>query len=75
MPTIYAFSTKSTVSGTAYIDLDIGEAWSDNNGTITSLNNIVQMPAELPTLKPGGNTFTISNTISGFKVTPRWWKV
>ena len=75
VPTIYAYSTKSTVSGTAYIDLDIGEAWSDNGGAVTSLNNIVQMPAELPTLQTGGNTFTVSNTITSLKVTPRWWKV
>ena len=71
---IYAFSTKSALT-TSYIDLDLGEAWDIVNGTTASLNNVVQIPAKLPTLKPGANTFTKSDTITSLKVTPRWWKV
>ena len=71
---IYAFSTKSALT-TSYIDLDLGEAWDIIGGTTASLNNVVQIPAKLPTLKPGANTFTKSDTITSLKVTPRWWKV
>lgn len=72
---VYGYSTKTSVSGTLYIDLDIGEAYITNNGITSSLNNIATIPAKLPTLVPGTNTFTYDNTISSFKVTPRWWKV
>ena len=68
-------SSKSAIAGVIYIDLDIGEAWNDNSGALTPLNNAVQMPAILPTLVSGTNTFTKSNTITQLKVTPRWWKV
>lgn len=72
---IYGYSSKTSVSGTVYIDLDIGEAYITNSGITSSLNNIATIPAKLPTLVPGTNTFTYDNTISAFKVTPRWWKV
>lgn len=75
IPEIHAYSTMSALVGANYIDLDIGEAWNENNGTVTSLNNIVQIPAELPTLKAGTNIFTFDNTITSLNVTPRWWKV
>lgn len=71
---IYADSTKSALT-TTFIDLELGEAWNVASGEVASLNNAVQLPAKLPTLKPGTNTFTKSNTITSLKVTPRWWKV
>lgn len=71
---IYADSTKSALT-TTFIDLELGEAWNVVSGEVASLNNAVQLPAKLPTLKPGTNTFTKSNTITSLKVTPRWWKV
>lgn len=72
---IYGYSTKTSIPGTIYIDLDIGEAYITNNGITSSLNNVATIPAKLPTLVPGTNTFTYDNTVSAFKVTPRWWKV
>ena len=74
--TIYIDSTKSAL-GTPplYFDLDIGEAYIIENGSVASVNNTVTIPAELPTLTPGTNTFTYDNTITQFKVVPRWWKV
>lgn len=68
-------STRLTTTDTIYIDLDIGEAYIINSGTITSINDIVSIPSRLPTLKPGTNTITYANTITNLKITPRWWKV
>ena len=75
VPDVYADSTKTATGNPLYIDLDIGEAWNEDSGTPVSLNNAVQIPAELPTLPPGSTTITYDNTITLFKVLPRWWKV
>lgn len=74
IPSISADSTKSA-TGTTYIDFDIGEAYAINNGEAISLNNIISIPPELPTLPSGDTTITYDNTYSSVKVTPRWWKV
>lgn len=66
-------STKQ--AGTIYIDCEIGEAYKLDNNVMTSANNIVVLPAELPTLKPGNTTITFPNTVTQLKITPRWWKV
>lgn len=58
-----------------YIDLDSGEAYGEVSGTMTSVNNFVSMPPELPALKSGSNTITFDNTITSLKIIPRWWKV
>ena len=71
---IKANSTYS-LNTTTYIDLDIGEAYAIEDGQATSLNNVVEIPAELPTLKAGVNTFTYDNTVDTLKVVPRWWEV
>lgn len=71
---IYGASSL-TPSGTKYIDLDIGEAYTTVNGSLVSLDYAVSLGAKLPTLAPGINTITYDNTITNFKVTPRWWKV
>ena len=68
-------STQSTLGNPIYVDLDIGEAYKIENDVAVSVNNAVTIPAELPKLVPGTNTFTYNNTITQFKVVPRWWKV
>ena len=68
-------STKPALSGTTYIDLDIGEAYQNDGGTVYSVNNAVSIPAELPTLKPGVNTISYDSTITQLKIVPRWWEV
>lgn len=68
-------STKSVVTDTVYIDCDIGECWTIQNGSIVSLNGVIALGSDLPTLASGTNTFTYDNTITSFKVTPRWWKI
>ena len=63
------------VDNTFYIDLEIGEAYFISNNTYSSANYAVQIPPKLPTLRPGASTITYSNTITNFKITPRWWKI
>ena len=55
-----------------YIDLDIGEAYFDDN---TNANYAVQLPADLPTLAPGGEVISYDDTFSKMEITPRWWKI
>lgn len=68
-------STKPALSGTTYIDLDIGEAYQNDGGSVYSVNNAVSIPAELPALKPGENTISYDSTITQLKIVPRWWEV
>lgn len=72
---IWANSTFPAVTGTMYIDLDIGEAYLYENDSMVSVNNSVSIPAELPTIPSGTTTITYDNTFTTVKVTPRWWKV
>lgn len=74
---IIAGTSSILTAGTpAYIDLDIGEAYKDSGGGVyVSLNNTVEIGGDLPVLPPGVTTFTIPNTVTQFKVIPRWWKV
>lgn len=72
---IQALSTVSALGGTSYIDCEDGMAYRLINSLPVSINKAVVFPAELPTLKPGSNTITYNNTITSFKIAPRWWKV
>lgn len=74
-PNFYGTSTKNPIAGTAYIDLDIGEAYVIEDGAIVGINNIVDLPVALPVLKPGSNTIEYGNTFTGFDIIPRWWEV
>lgn len=73
--TITLDSTKPVLGNPLYIDLAIGEAYKIESGSVVSVNNGVEIPAELPTLKSGANEITFDNTITDLKITPRWWKV
>lgn len=68
-------STKSTLTGTTVIDLEVGEAYQTIDGETVSVNNVVSIPADLPTLVSGANAITYDNTITSLRVIPRWWKV
>ena len=68
-------STVSALGNPLYIDLDIGEAWNEDGAEPVSCNSAVTLGSNLPTLPPGSTTFTYDNTITSFKVKPRWWKV
>ena len=53
VPELYCYSSKVGTGNPLYIDLDIGEAWNEDNTTPTPLNNVVQLPANLPVLPSG----------------------
>ena len=74
-PAYYGDSSKSVLPDVMYIDLDIGEAYGELNGVMTSMNNIVSLPAELPKLASGNNEITFDNTITDLKIVPGWWEV
>lgn len=74
-PDIMGESTISTLTVPVYIDLDIGEAYGYVGSELQSLNNSVQIPANIPTLSPGANSITFDNTVTDLKITPRWWKI
>lgn len=73
--TIYGDSTVSALGNPLFIDLDIGEAFKEENGEIISSNAGVSLPAELPALQPGSNTITFDNTVTELDIVPRWWEV
>lgn len=73
--TVSAYSTKSALGEPLYFDLDIGEAYKYEGDNVVSINNAVTIPAQLPTLKSGANTITYDDTITQFKIVPRWWEV
>ena len=75
LETITLTSSQPLLGNPLYIDLDIGEAYKIDGGSIVSVNNGVVMPAELPTLTPGNNTITFDNTITGLDIVPRWFKI
>ena len=68
-------STTSALGNPTYIDCEIGECYMISGGEIVSLNSVIDLGSDLPVLASGTNTFTYDNTITSFKVTPRWWKV
>lgn len=75
IPKITGDSSISALPTVMYIDLDIGEAYGDFSGVIASLNNAVQLPAQLPTLAVGHTDITFDNTITSLKIRPRWFKI
>ena len=72
---ITAESNMTIGNNAVYIDLDIDEAYMIVDDVPVSLNNSVVLGATLPTLKSGVNEITYDNTITNFKITPRWWKL
>ena len=75
VPVLYAYSSNSALGNPTYIDLDLGAAWNADSGVAVSLNNAVQLPAKLPTLKVGANLISFDSNITDLKVVPRWWKI
>ena len=68
-------STAYKYGNPTYIDCDFGEAYTYNNGAIVSLNANVALGSKLPVLSASGTEITFDNTITSFKVVPRWWKI
>ena len=72
---VYGDSTQSALGSPIYIDLEIGEAYKIVSDEIVGVNNAVILPAVLPTLKPSSTKITYPNTITQFKIVPRWWRL
>ena len=68
-------STATALGNPTYIDCDTGEAYRIMSDEYITLNHLIALGSNLPILTPGTNTFTYNNTITEFKVTPRWWKI
>lgn len=68
-------STYVPSSDTMYLDCELGEAYSVNDGEIASLNGFVDLGSDLPKLASGNNTFALDNTITSLVLVPRWWKL
>jgi len=68
-------STVWRLGNPTYIDCELGECYKYNGTEIISLNSYIDIGSDLPKLAPGGNEFTIDNTITELKVVPRYWKV
>lgn len=68
-------SSKTALGEPLYLDLDIGEAYKEEDGEMISVNSGVILGAELPTLKPGDNLILFDDTFTDLKVIPRWWTI
>lgn len=71
--TLKGFSTVPILGHPTYIDTDAGEAYKIENGERISLNSKIAFGSNLPKLAPGGNEFTLDNTITELKIVPGWW--
>ena len=73
-PTMYGDSSKPNTDP-IFIDCDLGEAYTNEDGVYRSLNQYIDLGSELPKLGVGENEVTFDSTITELKITPRWWKV
>lgn len=70
-----ADSTRLAIIDPIYIDLEVGEAYVEADGSIVSANDSVSLGGSLPVLRPGSTTITYDNTITDLSIVPRWWKL
>jgi phage-related protein len=69
-------STQSSLGNPMYIDCELGECYKYESGTMVLVNSSVTFIGnKLPVLSAGSNTITYDNTITEFKITPRWWQI
>lgn len=66
----YTIRFTAAISNGATIDCELMECF---NGA-TNLNNKISC-VDFPVLSSGSNTISWTGTISGFKITPRWWEL
>ena len=73
---ISAYSTQSSLGNPMYIDCELGDCYKYESGTLVFVNSSVSfVGGKLPVLSAGSNTITYDNTITEFKITPRWWQI
>ena len=66
-------STAFTRGNPTYIDCETGEAYTINNGVISSLNAYISFDSRLPVLPSGGSEIIFSDTFSSVRIIPRWF--
>lgn len=69
------YSSATTFGQPTYIDCDLGETYTIEDGVVSSLNKYISLGSDLPKLESGSNEVTFDNTITDFKIVPRWWKL
>lgn len=72
---LHGISSLSALGTPTYIDCDIGESYKIVNDEPVSLDNAVEIGASIPVLSSGSNAVTYDNTVTSFKIVPRWWKI
>lgn len=68
-------SSQSALGNPIYVDCELGDCYKYEDGEMVFLNSYISMPNDLPVLSAGSNTITYDNTITSFKITPRWWRI
>ena len=71
---IKGYSSTRIEVGTKVIDCELGEAYLLDGDATINLNQHIDLGSDLPKLASGINTINYDNTITGLKVTPRWWE-
>lgn len=70
-----AISSIPALGNPTYIDCDTGTCYMIVNGNYIPVNHVIDLGSNLPVLDSGSNTISYDNTITSFKVVPRWWQV
>lgn len=70
---IIGVSTQSVLGNPIYIDCEEIIAYKIENDSYISLNQYVTIPDPVPVLTSGENEIDYDNTITNFKIVPRWW--
>lgn len=68
-------STEFILGTPTYIDTELGICYKIVSNKRVSLDAYVDLGSNLPELKPGSNTVTTDNTITGLSIIPRWWQL
>lgn len=68
-------SSKMITENPIYIDTEIGEVYQVVGGEYVDLNQYVALGSDLPTLAPGENEITYSDTFTALEIAPRWWEL
>lgn len=66
-------SSVYSIGAPLYIDCEIGEAYNEEDGEITLINQNIEIPSDLPVLSPGENEIVMDSTYAKVNVIPRWW--
>lgn len=75
---LYINTGRLTVANTysdVYIDCEMMDCYYMDGSTAVNANDSVSIrEVDFPTLRPGSNSFSFSNTITSVSIVPRWWR-